>query len=300
LSPTREWVLRRAGGFWEGTFRAMASACQVLMEVDDRRKAHRILSVVASETWRIEAKFSRYLPDNVIHRINHGGGGDVEVDTETAGLLDYAARLYELSDRRFDITSGVLRRVWRFDGSGNVPPADAVEEIRRHVGWSRVGWDGHRIRLEPGMEIDLGGFGKEYAADRAAARAAECSEESCLINLGGDLVVTRPRRDGATWLVGVERPDAANLPVVARQIQLSAGALATSGDTKRFLVKDGVRYGHILDPTTGWPVRGAPRSVTVAAGTCLDAGMMATFAMLKGRDAEAFLQEEDVQHWIQR
>jgi thiamine biosynthesis lipoprotein len=65
-------------------------------------------------------------------------------------------------------------------------------------------------------------------------------------------------------------------------------------------VKDGVRYGHILDPTTGWPVRGAPRSVTVAAGTCLDAGMMATFAMLKGRDAEAFLQEEDVQHWIQR
>jgi thiamine biosynthesis lipoprotein len=277
----------------------MASPCEVLIEVDDRREAERVLSVVASETWRIEAKFSRYLPDNVIHGINHGGGRDVEVDGETARLLDYAARLHDLSDGRFDITSGVLRRVWRFDGSDQLPARAAVEEVRRHIGWSRVAWDGRRIRLEPGMEIDLGGFGKEYAADRASGLAAESAKASCLINLGGDLVVTRPRRDGGTWLVGIEHPDAP-VPVAARQIRLSAGALATSGDAKRFLLKDGVRYGHILDPTTGWPVREAPRSVTVAAGTCLDTGMLATFAMLKGRQAEAFLAAQNVQHWVLR
>jgi thiamine biosynthesis lipoprotein len=296
---TREKVLRRAGGHWVGTFRAMASPCEVLVEVNGRREAERILSVVAAETWRIESKFSRYLPGNIVHRINLGDGHDVEVDVETARLLDYAAQLNQLSDGRFDITSGVLRRVWRFDGSDRVPSNDAVEKVRRHVGWTRVAWDGKRVRLEPGMELDLGGIGKEYAADRAAGLVAESSKASCLINLGGDLVVTRPREGLEPWLVGIEMPDAP-APVAAQQIRLSAGALATSGDTKRFLLKDGVRYGHILDPTTGWPVRDAPRSVTVAAGTCLDAGMLATFAMLEGRNAEAFLEAQAVRHWVLR
>jgi thiamine biosynthesis lipoprotein len=76
--------------------------------------------------------------------------------------------------------------------------------------------------------------------------------------------------------------------------------LATSGDAKRFLLNNGVRYGHILDPPTGWPVKDAPRSVTVAAGTCLDAGMLATFAMLHGPGAEAFLSAQNVRHWILR
>jgi thiamine biosynthesis lipoprotein len=149
------------------------------------------------------------------------------------------------------------------------------------------------------MEIDLGGFGKEYAADRAAGLVKEISNRSCLINLGGDLVVTHPRLAGNPWLVGIESPHAI-VPVAARQIRLFAGALATSGDAKRFLMKDGVRYGHILDPTTGWPVEDAPRSVTVAAGTCLDAGMLATFAMLQGRGAEKFLRAQNVAHWILR
>jgi FAD:protein FMN transferase len=277
----------------------MASSCEVLMEVGERRDADRILSVVASETWRIEAKFSRYLEDNVVHQINESAGRGVDVDQETARLLDYAGRLHDLSDGRFDVTSGVLRRVWRFDGSARVPTEEAVDEVRRHVGWPRVAWDGSRVRLESGMEIDLGGFGKEYAADRAASLVAGMSKASCLVNLGGDLVVTRPREDLEPWLVGIERPDVL-VPLAAREIHLSAGALATSGNAKRFLLEDGVRYGHILDPLTGWPVEGAPRSVTVAAGTCLDAGMLATFAMLHGRDAEAFLAAQNVRHWVLR
>jgi thiamine biosynthesis lipoprotein len=167
------------------------------------------------------------------------------------------------------------------------------------VGWRRVAREDGRVRLEPGMEIDLGGFGKEYAADRAAAVAAALSTSSCLVNLGGDLVVTRPRADLAPWLVGIERPDMP-VPVAARTIELVAGALATSGDAKRFLLKDGVRYGHVLDPRSGWPVRGAPRSVTVAAGTCLDAGMLATFALLQGGGAETFLAAQGVRHWVLR
>src|SRR6185503_17839782 len=141
--------------------------------------------------------------------------------------------------------------------------------------------------------------GKEYAADRSAAAAAALVSESCLVNLGGDLLATSPRRSNRPWLVGIESPDAPT-PLARQLLDLHAGALATSGDSKRFLLKDGVRYGHILDPTTAWPVRDAPRSVTVAAGTCLDAGMLATFAMLQGHDAEVFLRDQDVRHWVLR
>jgi FAD:protein FMN transferase len=193
----------------------------------------------------------------------------------------------------------VLRRAWHFDGSARVPTPEAVAAVRSLVGWRLVEWDGRRIRLRPGMELDLGGIGKEYAADRAAGLVLEGSGASCLVNLGGDLITTRPRERSVPWLVGIESPDA-SVPVAARLIHLTAGALATSGDAKRFLLKDGTRYGHILDAGTGWPVRDAPRSVTVGAGTCLDAGMLATFAMLHGPGAEAFLEEQNVPHWILR
>jgi thiamine biosynthesis lipoprotein len=290
-----ETTLQRAEDHWSGSFQAMASPCQVLMEVDDRRDAARVLAAVASEVRRIEAKYSRYLPDNIVHAINHSQGRPVEVDEETARLLDYAGRLHVLSGGKFDVTSGVLRRVWRFDGSDRIPAREDVEKVRALVGWERVQWDGTAVRLAPGMELDFGGLGKEYAADRAAA----LTEGACLVNLGGDLLATQPRRGNRPWRVGIESPDVP-VPLARHLLDLHAGALATSGDTKRFLEKDGVRYGHILDPTTGWPVQGAPRSVTVAAGTCLDAGMLATFAMLQGPGAEAFLQAQQVRHWILR
>ena len=85
-----------------------------------------------------------------------------------------------------------------------------------------------------------------------------------------------------------------------RILDVRQGAICTSGDARRFLLKDGVRYGHILDPRTGWPVRRAPRLVTVAGGNCTEAGLLATLAMLAGADAEAFLAAQGVPHWVVR
>lgn len=286
-------TLRHADDHWVGSFRAMASPCEVLVETDDRRDAERVLSIVVSEASRIEAKYSRYRDDSVVARINRGRG-ELEVDDETARLLDYSGKLFELSEGRFDVTSGALRRAFTFDGSDNVPSRETVEAARRHVGWDRVRWRGGRIELLPGMEIDLGGIAKEYAVDSAARRVAHAfAAVGCLVNFGGDVVVVTPRRERQAWRVGIE--GAAKGP-----LRLVQGGLATSGDARRFLLKNGVRYSHILDPTTGWPVRGAPRSVTVAAGTCTDAGMLATFAMLQGERAERFLKAQGVAHWVQR
>jgi thiamine biosynthesis lipoprotein len=275
----------------------MASTCEVHLAALAQQRATEIVGLVAEEAWRIEAKFSRYRADSVVSAINASDGRPVSVDEETARLIDYADQLFSLSGGKFDVTSGVLRRVWKFDGSDRVPREEDVERVLRHVGWPRVRWRRPEITLESGMELDFGGIGKEYAVDRAAALVAETTQR-CLINFGGDLRALGPDPNGKPWRVGIEaidRPDAAD-----RVVELARGALATSGDTRRFLFKDGRRYSHILDPATGWPVRGAPRSVTVAADTCTQAGMLATLAMLNGRDAEAFLAGQHVRHWCVR
>lgn len=290
-------TLTRASGFFAGRFAAMASPCEVLIETDDPGLAERLLAVALREARRIEKKYSRYLQGNIIDRINRGDGHAVEVDAETANLLDYADRCHRLSDGLFDITSGVLRRAWKFDGSDNLPSAETVAALIDKVGWDRIRWERPRITLQPGMEIDLGGIGKEYAVDSTVQLLKQHTDASLVVNYGGDLHVTAPRRDGRPWVIGVEDPRRGGSSP-ARNLTLSRGGVATSGDARRFLLKDGVRYGHILDPRTGWPVPDACPSVTVVAGSCLEAGMLATFAILQGRKAEEFLAAQGVVYWV--
>ena len=284
------------GDLWRGAFRAMASPCEVLVDTPDAAAASRAAQAAADEAWRIEQKFSRYRDDNIVHAINHSDGKSVDVDQETARLLDHATHCHALSGGLFDITSGVLRRVWKFDGSDRLPEPAAVTEVLKLVGWDKVEWRSPHLRLKAGMEIDFGGIGKEYAVDRAAELAAAASGGApVLVNFGGDLYANRPRRDGQPWRVGVESlaPDSQ-----APRVGLNRGGIATSGDAHRFLLKDGVRYSHILNPRTGWPVRDAPRSVTVLQASCSQAGLLSTLAMLQGKDAEQFLKDQGVEHWV--
>lgn len=275
----------------------MGSPCEVVSEALRRGDALEIATQVASEAWRIEDKFSRYLEGNIVDCINSAAGKTVEVDDETANLLDFSVTLYGLSDHRFDITSGALRRVWRFDRSDRIPDAESVQDVLRWVGWHRVEWQRPFLTMPKGMEIDFGGIGKEYAVDRCGELIKGVEADPCLINFGGDLVATAPPGRRRRWKVAIEgdAPDAPD-----RIIELKRGALATSGDARRFLCKDGVRYSHILDPTTGWPVPDAPRSITIAADTCVEAGMISTLAMLKGAAAEQFLAAQDAVSWCRR
>ncbi|HSG96977.1 MAG TPA: FAD:protein FMN transferase [Woeseiaceae bacterium] len=272
----------------------MGSPCEVLLESTTEAAAVAGCDAVAAEAWRIEDKYSRYVADNVIHRINNAAGVPVEVDEETARLLDFAATLHELSEGLFDVTSGVLRAVWNFDGGGAVPDEEAVAAVRSMVGWSRVQWVNPSLTLEPGMELDLGGIGKEYAVDRCTERLRQISDAPALVNFGGDLAVTGPRKGGEPWKVAVESESTG---VPGKLIELRQGAIATSGDARRFVEYEGRRYGHILNPLTGWPVDNAPRSVTVAADTCTQAGMLSTLGMLRGSGAEEFLEAQGVRYW---
>jgi thiamine biosynthesis lipoprotein len=278
-------------------FQAMGGPCIVLVDTADAAIGARVGESVKQEALRIEAKYSRYRP-SAITTINQSGGHEVVLDTESADLIDYAVTCYQLSDGRFDITSGALRRVWRFDGTGTLPDPTSVLQVLAFVGWHRASWNRPVLKLPAGMEIDLGGIGKEYAVDRALLLARAATDAPLLINFGGDLRVSGPRRDGSPWHVAIEDVDQAG--ATSGLLELSHGALATSGDTYRYVKDRGVRYGHVLDPRSGWPIPDAPRSVTVHAPTCTEAGLLAKLALLRGADAETFLRQEQVRAWCVR
>jgi thiamine biosynthesis lipoprotein len=278
-------------------FQAMASPCEVLLATTDLAEARSVGERAAAEAWRIEQKYSRYRQDSVIGVLNRSAGRPVELDEETRALLDFAAQCHRLSEGAFDITSGVLRRAWKFDGSNRMPAPEQIASLRARIGFERLQWHGNSLAVPEGMELDLGGIGKEYAVDRALAIVIAQFRGAVLVNFGGDLAASHAPPAGP-WKVGVERPNA--LGEARLLLELERGGLATSGDSHRYIEHAGQRYSHILDVRTGYPVQGAPRSVTVAASSCLEAGLLATLAMLQGANAEGYLAQHGVTHWCLR
>lgn len=269
-------------------FAAMASPCELRLQGGDESALRRAAQAAIDEVRRIERKYSRYDPASVVSRINAaaGGGQAIEVDDETAALLDFAAHLHALSDGLFDVTSGVLRRAWNFRVP-RVPAQGEIDALLPLIGWSKVRRAGRRIELaHAGMEIDFGGFGKEYAADRAAEVLRAAGVAHGFVNLGGDIRVVGPRGDGRGWRLGIRHPRRED--ALIRTVELRAGALATSGDYERFFEVDGRRYCHLLDPRTGWPVV-YWQSVSVIAPTCAAAGAACTIAALQGESGRDFL-----------
>lgn len=285
----------KPAGVHKHRFTAMGTPCEVQVETRDSRLAAELGRIGEAEARRIEEKYTRYKPTGVVWAINNAGGKPIELDEEAAGLIDYAAQVHALSEGRFDVSSGVLRGTWTFDGSDRVPEPEQIAALMPFVGWNKVSWERPQLTLPLGMELDLGGICKEYAVDRAAMAIMAASDCPALINFGGDLRTTRGK-SGGPWAVAIEALDPAKS--AGGLLQIGEGAIATSGDAKRFLLKAGKRYSHILDPRTGWPVENPPRSVTVAARTCVQAGTLSTLAMLLGPEAEVFLKAEKAEAWV--
>ncbi len=274
-----------------GRWRARASCTCTRDHVAQVQAAAR---AATREVQRIERKYSRYRDDSVVAGIDASAGSrdGYRCDEETAALLDYAHTAWEQSDGLFDITSGVLREVWDFRAN-RIPHRRDVERVLERVGWQRLVWERPVLRMPAGMQVDFGGFGKEYAADRAAAVCRAHGIASGLVDLGGDVALVGPHPDGGGFRVGVRDPRRPRGALAS--ILLDAGGIATSGDYQRFLVVDGRRYAHILDPRTGWPVRGLA-SVSVVADGCLVAGTASTVAMLKGGDGARWLAALGLPH----
>ncbi len=276
----------------------MGTPCEIQLFAKTELKANRVAKAVIFDVQKLEAQYSRYRSDSFLSAINRvaNTGGSITVDEVTAGLLNYAAICYEQSDGLFDITSGVLRRAWDFK-SNALPDEAQIKSLLTKVGWHKVRWNPPVLEFPTsGMEIDFGGIVKEYAVDRAAALCIEAGIKHGVINLGGDIKVIGPRGDGSPWRVGIRHPHQ-NVTLLDT-VLLHEGALASSGDYERCLMIDGVRYGHVLNPKTGWPVRYLS-SVSVIGDYCVIAGSASTIAMLKEEEGPAWLESMGLPHcWV--
>ncbi|WP_426357630.1 FAD:protein FMN transferase [Pseudocolwellia sp. HL-MZ19] len=314
MKNTRKFDIEKTKNQYRISFSAMASSCEVLVEIpeeDDNKSQYekpqnitsntlinKIAKCITNEVWRIEDKYSRYNKESICSRINNSNGKTITLDPETALLLNFADVCYKLSEGLFDISSGVLRKIWNFDCSDNIPSQQQIEAMLTRVGWQKVTFTDQSINLPEGMEIDFGGIGKEYAVDRCILLIKEITDAPVLVNLGGDLAATKPRAGNQAWIIGVEHPGFENKTEMV--VSLYQGALATSGNAKRYLQKDGIRYSHILNAKTGCSIIDAPRSITVASKLCVQAGILATLSILQGKQAETYLEEQEVKYWAVR
>jgi FAD:protein FMN transferase len=293
-------------------FRAMAGMNELLIDSDDQRQADTAAQAAIAEVHRIEAKYSRYRADSVVSHINAAAGQKaIDVDEETAMLLNYADTLYQQSDGLFDITSGVLRTVWSFDKPA-LPSQAHIDCVLPLIGWNKVErWveqNATTIRLsEAGMQIDFGGFGKEYAADRAAIVLQTNGVQRALVNLAGDVMCFDVTDAPSPWSVGIQHPRRLQGEAV-RSIAMANAAMATSGDYERYFELNKIRYCHLLNPHHGWPTgfnqHGAVwaeppfASVSVIAPNALVAGSLSTVAMLKpASEALDWLQRMGAIFW---
>jgi thiamine biosynthesis lipoprotein len=264
-------------------FKAMGTWCQITFDPPSPFAAKEFKRAVLRWVADFEAKYSRFLPDSLISRINAAAGAHwVEIDPETERIFALCEELIFITSGVFDPTSLPLIQRWNWKAQPPVIPDDAAIRAAREL----VGW--HNVELKPGaiflpregMCLDLGGIGKEYAVDCAARLAAAHGIHCALVDFGQDVHARGTPPGKEAWHIGLEdpkRPGTCWASVGARDT-----AVATSGDYLRCFEIGGRRYGHILDPRTGYPVNNGCRAVTVIAPSCTLAGVLSTTAFILG------------------
>ena len=264
----------------------MGTRVTVSIWTDDEEQAAQAAGAVFDEIRRIDRLMTTWLADSVVSRINAAAGtraGAVKVDDEVLAVIRKAQEVSALTGGAFDITVGVFQGLWKFDEDrdGSIPDPAAVRERLPLLGYQKVLVDSAKktVRLRTkGMRITLGGIAKGYAVDRAVALLGRRGLIDFMIQAGGDLYVSGRRGDRA-WRVGIRDPRGSRDSTFAI-VELQDRTFSTSGDYERSVIKDGVRYHHILDPATGNPANRS-RSVTVMAAdaTTADAWSTALFVL---------------------
>ncbi|MEN8006620.1 MAG: FAD:protein FMN transferase [Candidatus Krumholzibacteriota bacterium] len=232
---------------------------------------------------RTDSLMSTWRDDSVLSRLNRSVAGHwVEVGPEVCGVLDEAKRVAEASKGAFDPTVLPLVRLWGFrDGDVALPDAQVLDNVLHSVGHDLLELDlpGGRARLlTQDAAVDLGGIAKGHALEQAARAMQNAGAGSGVVDLGGNILVFGPATARQVGIVDPRREDR-----LLAAVLLTDAAVATSGQYERFLTIEGRRYGHILDPRSGWPVPSGI-SVTVVAGRAILADALATAAVVLGPD----------------
>ena len=250
---------------------------------------------VFQEFERLDSLLSVWRPGSDVSRLNQAAGRQpVEVSSDTLAALEAAAQASEWTGGKFDITFGALADLWKFDHDQNntVPDRRAIEARLPFVDYRLVQIDrAARTAFisKTGARVHLGGIGKGYAVDRAAAILRERGFHDFLIQSGGDLYVAG-RNGNVPWKLGINDPRGPAGQTFAT-LELGDGTFSTSGDYERFFIKDGTRYHHLIDPDRGEPATGT-RSVTIVADRAMLADVLSTGVFLLGPTAGMALIEQ--------
>ena len=264
-------------------FKALGTNCSIKFRLTDERAALLFAAEALGWIGKFEAKFSRFQPTSLVSRINAAAGTEwVAVDDEMEHMLKLADDLHRRTHGILDPTLLPLLRVWDWKQVHlKLPQASEVQAALALTGWQKVQRRPGAVRLpEAGMGLDFGGFGKEYAVDYLAKIARQHGITDALIDLGRDLFAMGGNGRHPFWHVGIE--DGCKPGECWGGLAVSDRAVSASGDYARHFSHDGVRYGHILDPRTGWPVSNGMRAVTVIAPSCLEAGVYSTAVFVLG------------------
>lgn len=265
-------------------FKAFGARCSIKFSLSDEREAAEFSREILAWIGAFDAKFSRFRPDSIVSRVNAAAGLDwIPVDWEMNRMLDIADDFHQRTDGILDPTLLPLIRVWdRQSIHLALPETFKIKEALALTGWNLVERRPGAVRLsKPGMGLDFGYFGKEYAVDQLARIASRRGISNALIDLGRDIFALGGNGRHPFWHIGIE--DGVWPGQCRGGLAVSDLGVSTSGDFSRYFTHDGVRYGHILDPRTGWPVKNGMRAVTVIAPSCLQAGMYSTAAYILGR-----------------
>ena len=265
-------------------WQALGTRCEVQYAATSETQAKAFEVAAVGWVAAFEAKYSRFRPDRLLSRINAAAGhAPVAIDVEMEQLLALCDRLHFMTQGVLDPTTLPLLRLWDYKAANpRLPTESEIAAARRLVGWKKVQrTPGHVFLPEPGMALDFGGFGKEWAVDIVAQIARDHGIAAALVDFGHDLRAVGLPPGRPAWHIGLEDP--ANPGAVKGSLALTRGqGVASSGDYLRRVIINGVRYGHIVDPRSGRPVANGCLQVTIIAPSCLQAGVLSTAAFVLG------------------
>lgn len=274
------------------SWRALGTRASVF--VDDADSLGVVQSLVAAQLDELDLACSRFRDDSELARVNRAGHRWTAVGSLFLEALDAALRAARVTAGLVDPTVGRALRVAGYDRDfAQLPRAQSrVITFAETPGWRTVEVDREHgaVRVAAGVELDLGASAKAFAADRAAGAAAAAAGGGVMVDLGGDVAVAGPPPPGG-WTVHVTEDHAAGAHAPGQRVSIASGGLATSSTTVRRWTNRGERLHHIVDPATGRPAAVVWRTVSVAAGSCLDANTATTASIVKGEAAPAWLEE---------
>jgi len=280
------------GSLHKLAFFALGTTCEVQYVTPNNQPLSAFENATVAWVAGFEAKYSRFRPSSLVSRITAAAGQAwVEVDAEMEELLKLCDSLYSMTQGVLDPTALPLIRLWNWKAEHpEIPSPRQIETARNLTGWNKVQRLPGKVFLpEPGMALDFGGFGKEYAVDIIAQTAVNYGINNVLVDFGHDLRALGAPPGRPAWHVGLEDPK--NLGQTAGSVAIAGRGVASSGDYVRCFKIAGRRYGHIIDPRTGWPVSNGCTQATVIADSCLQAGVLSTTSFVLGlKDGIAFIR----------